>query len=135
MHCYDKVDYRRKRRHQRKALESIGTCSETLNDSPERKLKDFDRRNSLQDIDEDDFNAQLEERNKLFMSIDDDDMMIDFKKPELTCISEEGIADMEIADNLLDELEILENITSCNKVNEAKICLQRFVLMTFCLTG
>ena len=97
-------------------MESTGTCSETLNDSPERQLKEFDRRNSLQDIDEDDFNAQLEERNKLFMSIDDDDMMIDFKKPELTCISEEGIADMEIADNLLDELEILENITSCNKV-------------------
>ena len=35
---------------------------------------------------------------------------------ELTCFSKEGIADMELPDNLLDELEILENITSCNKV-------------------
>ena len=28
----------------------------------------------------------------------------------------QGIADMELPDNLLAELEILENITSCNKV-------------------
>jgi hypothetical protein len=40
----------------------------------------------------------------------------DLKKPELTCISEEGIADMDLPDNILDELEYLDNITSCNKV-------------------
>ena len=44
------------------------------------------------------------------------DNILDFKKPELTCISEEGIADMDLPDNLLDELEYLDNITSCNKV-------------------
>ena len=38
------------------------------------------------------------------------------KKPELTCISEEGIADMDLPDNILDELDFLDNITSCNKV-------------------
>merc|ERR1719369_221370 len=42
--------------------------------------------------------------------------ILDFKKPELTCLSEEGIADMDLPDNLLDELEYLDNITSCNKV-------------------
>ena len=31
------------------------------------------------------------------------------------CLNQ-GIADMELPDNLLAELEILENITSCNKV-------------------
>ena len=41
----------------------------------------------------------------------------DLKKPELTCISEEGIADMDLPDNILEELEYLDNITSCNKVN------------------
>ena len=40
----------------------------------------------------------------------------DLKKPELTCISEEGIADMDLPDNILEELEYLDNITSCNKV-------------------
>lgn len=39
------------------------------------------------------------------------------EKPELTCISEEGIADMDIPDNLLDELDYVGDcITSCNKV-------------------
>ncbi|GJQ88239.1 hypothetical protein Trydic_g13227 [Trypoxylus dichotomus] len=38
-------------------------------------------------------------------------------KPELTCISEEGIADMDIPDNLLDDLDYIGDcITSCNKV-------------------
>lgn len=38
-------------------------------------------------------------------------------KPELTCISEEGIADMDLPDHLLDELEYLGDcITSCDKV-------------------
>ena len=45
------------------------------------------------------------------------DMPFDFRKPDLTCISEEGIADMDLPDNLLEELEYLDNITSCNKVN------------------
>lgn len=38
-------------------------------------------------------------------------------KPELTCISEEGIADMDIPDHILEELEYLGDcITSCDKV-------------------
>lgn len=38
-------------------------------------------------------------------------------KPELTCISEEGIADMDLPDDLLEELEYLGDcITSCDKV-------------------
>jgi hypothetical protein len=46
------------------------------------------------------------------------DDIIDLKKPELTIYSEEGIADMDLPDNLLmmDDLEYLDNITSCNKV-------------------
>lgn len=38
-------------------------------------------------------------------------------KPELTCISEEGIADMDLPDNLLEDLDYIGDcITSCNKV-------------------
>ncbi|XP_064089838.1 uncharacterized protein LOC135203791 [Macrobrachium nipponense] len=38
-------------------------------------------------------------------------------KPELTCISEEGIADMDLPDHLFEELEYLGDcITSCDKV-------------------
>ena len=48
---------------------------------------------------------------------DDDDDDIDLKKPELTIYSEEGIADMDLPDNiLLEDLDYLDNITSCNKV-------------------
>ncbi|KAF4529276.1 hypothetical protein B566_EDAN017755 [Ephemera danica] len=40
----------------------------------------------------------------------------ELKKPELTCISEEGIADMDLPDNLLDDLDYIGDcITSCNK--------------------
>lgn len=36
---------------------------------------------------------------------------------KLTCISEEGIADMDLPDNLLDDLDYIGDcITSCNKV-------------------
>ncbi|KAK0170214.1 hypothetical protein PV328_010802 [Microctonus aethiopoides] len=38
-------------------------------------------------------------------------------KPELTCISEEGIADMDLPDNILDDIDYIGDcITSCNKV-------------------
>lgn len=38
-------------------------------------------------------------------------------KPELTCISEEGIADMDLPDNIFDDFDIIGDcITSCNKV-------------------
>ena len=40
--------------------------------------------------------------------------LIDIKKSEH--FSEEGIADMDIPDDILDELEYLDNITSCDKV-------------------
>lgn len=42
-------------------------------------------------------------------------------KPELTCISEEGIADMDLPDNLFDDFDYIGDcITSCNKVNGGK---------------
>lgn len=38
-------------------------------------------------------------------------------KPELTCISEEGIADMDLPDNIFDDFDYIGDcITSCNKV-------------------
>lgn len=42
---------------------------------------------------------------------------IAIEKPELTCISEEGIADMDLPDNIFDDFDIIGDcITSCNKV-------------------
>lgn len=36
----------------------------------------------------------------------------------MTCISEEGIADMDLPDNILDDLDYIGDcITSCNKVS------------------
>jgi hypothetical protein len=49
----------------------------------------------------------------------------ELKKPELTCISEEGIADMDLPDNLLDDLDYIGDcITSCNKVSNAWVLRQ-----------
>ncbi|XP_050506821.1 monocarboxylate transporter 12-like isoform X1 [Diabrotica virgifera virgifera] len=46
-----------------------------------------------------------------------DNIILSNEKPELTCISEEGIADMDLPDNLLDDLDYIGDcITSCNKV-------------------
>ncbi|XP_015840591.1 monocarboxylate transporter 12 isoform X1 [Tribolium castaneum] len=46
-----------------------------------------------------------------------DNIIVSNDKPELTCISEEGIADMDLPDNLLDDLDYIGDcITSCNKV-------------------
>lgn len=42
---------------------------------------------------------------------------VSLDKPELTCISEEGIADMDLPDNFLEDIEYVGDcITSCNKV-------------------
>ena len=59
--------------------------------------------------------AMLSNHSIVYDDEDDDD--IDLKKPELTIYSEEGIADMDLPDNiLLEDLDYLDNITSCNKV-------------------
>ena len=96
---------------QRSAIESL--CDPD-DESPEMDYKEAERRNSFPDIEEDVFiPGHLAEED-----------MLDLKKQELTCISEEGIADMGLPDNLLAELEILENITSCNKVSTGcPVCL------------
>ena len=92
---------------QRSAIESL--CDPD-DESPEMDYKEAERRNSFPDIEEDVFiPGHLAEED-----------MLDLKKQELTCISEEGIADMGLPDNLLAELEILENITSCNKVSRSR---------------
>lgn len=45
------------------------------------------------------------------------EQIISGEKPELTCISEEGIADMDLPDNFLEDLDYIGDcITSCNKV-------------------
>jgi hypothetical protein len=54
-------------------------------------------------------------------------LLADLKKPELTCISEEGIADMDLPDNILEELEYLDNITSCNKVRGEALRLSALI--------
>lgn len=51
------------------------------------------------------------------------------EKPELTCISEEGIADMDLPDNLLDDLDYI-GITSCNKVHVYKSFPRKRKLIT-----
>ena len=105
---------RRKRRKMREESRKTDGEAEEAMEEEEEAFEEKQRRNSFPDVDEDeDFLPASVERHQLLFYHD----IMDFKKPELTCISEEGIADMELPDNLLAELEIeLENITSCNKV-------------------
>lgn len=108
---------RRKQRHKRhrKDLDlSNGTTGPQLVDLPvsrnrEREREVHERKLSLTYDEYFPQPAFLRSQNSL-------DDILDFKKPELTCISEEGIADMDLPDNLLEELEFMDNITSCNKV-------------------
>ena len=107
---------KRQRRHKRDTM-SKDPGSESHHDTaehekyPDEKYNNKERRNSFpEEEDEEVFIPELVRGERDFEDLDV------HKKPELTCISEEGIADMELPDNLLDELEILENITSCNKV-------------------
>ena len=107
---------KRRRRHKRDTMsEDPGSVShhDTAEHEkyPDEKYNNKERRNSFpEEEDEEVFIPELVRGERDFEDLDV------HKKPELTCISEEGIADMELPDNLLDELEILENITSCNKV-------------------
>ena len=107
-----KRNMRRKRKQKRLkklgSMKSNGIVSESLPEEP--NYFEEERRNSFPDMDEEFFPQLAIHKSYSYEDIGD------FKKNELTCISEEGIADMELPDNLLDELEILENITSCNKV-------------------
>ena len=74
---------------------------------------EIERRNSFSDQDDILPPVSLLSHQRSFVYDD----MIDLKKPELTIYSEEGIADMDLPDNILfDDLDYLDNITSCNKV-------------------
>merc|ERR1711899_30274 len=73
----------------------------------------LERRNSFTDQDDILPPVSLLSHQRSFVYDD----VIDLKKPELTIYSEEGIADMDLPDNiLLDDFDYLDNITSCNKV-------------------
>ena len=74
---------------------------------------EIERRNSFSDQDDILPPVSLLSHQRSFVYDD----VIDLKKPELTIYSEEGIADMDLPDNiLLDDFDYLDNITSCNKV-------------------
>ena len=75
--------------------------------------EELERRNSFTDQDDILPPVSLLSHQRSFVYDD----VIDLKKPELTIYSEEGIADMDLPDNiLLDDFDYLDNITSCNKV-------------------
>ncbi len=74
---------------------------------------EIERRNSFSDQDDILPPVSLLSHQRSFVYDD----VIDLKKPELSIYSEEGIADMDLPDNILfDDLDYLDNITSCNKV-------------------
>ncbi len=54
-------------------------------------------------------------------------------KPELTCISEEGIADMDLPDNLFEDFDYIGDcITSCNKVKFSILPMHFHIRLILC---
>ncbi len=54
------------------------------------------------------------------------DDLLDLNNPELSIYSEEGIADMDLPDAILfEEFDYLDNITSCNKVENCLMLMGR----------
>ena len=100
----------RRRRHQRNLDLASGVLGPELGDL------DLVRERQLQDRKLSFTYDEYFPQPKFLTSQNSLDDILDFKKPELTCISEEGIADMNLPDNLLEELEFMDGITSCNKV-------------------
>jgi len=77
------------------------------------KSNDMERKNSFTDQDDILPPVSLLSHQRSFIFDD----VIDLKNLEHSIYSEEGIADMDLPDNLLlEELDYLDNITSCNKV-------------------
>ena len=105
------LNFRRRKRNRSKKSGQEATKNVPASDSPDDEHEIFERRNSFPDIEEeDDYHDYL--NLPQFAEGAQDIDILDFKKPDLTCISEEGM--------LAVELEILENITSCNKVRKSK---------------
>ena len=81
---------------ERDPVERLESVCEEVRQRPEQEMTPA---NSLEDLDDEDILKNL---------------------PELSHFSEEGIADMDIPDDILDELEYLDilhdNITSCDGV-------------------
>ena len=81
----------------KETVERLESVSEEVRQRPEEE--EMSPANSLEDLDDEDILKNL---------------------PELSHFSEEGIADMDIPDDILDELEYLDilhdNITSCDGV-------------------
>ncbi|RXG57937.1 Monocarboxylate transporter 10, partial [Armadillidium vulgare] len=72
------------------------------------------RRDSLAQLDRDIHNPKIGLLHQRSLGLVEG---MDGRNKELTCISEEGIADMDIPDHILEELEYLGDcITSCDKV-------------------
>ena len=98
---------KRKLRHEK----SNGSIKETSGDFiiPSERTEELGRKDSFPDDD-------LIQPLPFMSNANSFGDLIDIHKQELTHFSEEGIADMDIPENILDELEYLDNITSCDKV-------------------
>ncbi|KAF0311943.1 Monocarboxylate transporter 2 [Amphibalanus amphitrite] len=92
---------RRRQRHARKHHKTKRECSEDC--------KKTERRSSLPEEDVP-LPIGITLQPSFIMEL------LDANQKELTCISEEGIADMDIPDHILEELEIFGDITTCNQV-------------------
>ena len=100
-----------------RASEASESCPEHHLEKPSTDKETVER---LESVCEEDRPRPLEEMTPAnsLEDLDDEDILKNL--PELSHFSEEGIADMDIPDDILDELEYLDilhdNITSCDGV-------------------
>ena len=120
---------RRKLRKMRsKASEAGEGCPDHHLEKPSTDRETVERLESVCEEDRQRPEEEMTPANSL-EDLEDEDILKNL--PELSHFSEEGIADMDIPDDILDELEYLDilhdNITSCDGVT---MCFRLFLTTT-----
>ena len=114
---HKKKGHRRRRQKDKKVtnVKADGNEFEQDIDEPINDVNiDYERRNSLPDADDDFLPPLTLLTHQRSVTYGD---LVEGNKPDLTCISEEAIADINFPEKFLEELECLENLSSCNKVS------------------
>jgi len=101
---------RRRRRRMRQKVQETNTDKQDENRYEEEGEEEEEE---LPDVDDDFLPPLTLHTQQRSVTYGD---LVDGQRPNLACISEEAMEDINFPEKFLEELECLENITSCNKV-------------------
>ena len=110
------IDVHKKNMRRRRRLRKLRSRPSELTDTgcPEHQEAGDSRLERQESLSQEERPLQALSAANSLEDLEDEDILKNL--PELSHFSEEGIADMDIPDDILDELEYLDNITSCDGV-------------------